>query len=59
MKFLFQKEFQWRGCSDDIMFGIEVVRSFIDDSIRPKSLRQMMQLHNSVVSQKVIYSTAV
>ena len=48
-----QKEFQWRGCSDDVNFGLDVVKSFVDSDVKTKTLRHRMQMHNSKIGQSV------
>lgn len=39
--------FEWGGCSDNVGFGIQVGREFVDTGERGKSLREKMNLHNN------------
>lgn len=41
------RDFEWGGCSDNIGFGFDVSREFVDTGERGKSLREKMNLHNN------------
>lgn len=41
------KDFEWGGCSDNIGFGFDVSREFVDTGERGKSLREKINLHNN------------
>nr|CAH7760796.1 unnamed protein product [Callosobruchus chinensis] len=40
-------DFEWGGCSDNIGFGFDISREFVDTGERGKSLREKMNLHNN------------
>ncbi|XP_025835421.1 protein wingless-like, partial [Agrilus planipennis] len=41
------REWEWGGCSDNIGFGVEFAREFVDTGERGRSLREKMNLHNN------------
>ncbi|KAG5898711.1 hypothetical protein JTB14_020905 [Gonioctena quinquepunctata] len=41
------KDFEWGGCSDNIGFGFDVSREFVDTGERGKNIREKMNLHNN------------
>ncbi|KAL1494684.1 hypothetical protein ABEB36_010248 [Hypothenemus hampei] len=41
------REFEWGGCSDNIGFGVDIARDFVDTGKRAKSFREEMNLHNN------------
>ncbi|XP_050499384.1 protein Wnt-1 [Diabrotica virgifera virgifera] len=41
------RDFEWGGCSDNIGFGFDVSREFVDTGERGKSLREKINLHNN------------
>lgn len=41
------RDFEWGGCSDNIGFGFDISREFVDTGERGKTLREKMNLHNN------------
>ncbi|KAF7272922.1 hypothetical protein GWI33_014328 [Rhynchophorus ferrugineus] len=41
------RDFEWGGCSDNIGFGFDFSREFVDTGERGKTLREKMNLHNN------------
>lgn len=41
------RDFEWGGCSDNIGFGFDVSREFVDTGERGKNLREKINLHNN------------
>lgn len=41
------REWDWGGCSDNIGFGLEFGKEFVDTGERGRTLREKMNLHNN------------
>ncbi|CAG9798926.1 unnamed protein product [Chironomus riparius] len=41
------RQWEWGGCSDNIVFGYKLAREFVDTGERGRSLREKMNLHNN------------
>ncbi|XP_060518209.1 protein Wnt-1 [Cylas formicarius] len=50
------RDFEWGGCSDNIGFGFDVSREFVDTGERGKSLREKMNLHNNEAGRRHVQS---
>uniref|UniRef100_H2ZHF3 Protein Wnt n=1 Tax=Ciona savignyi TaxID=51511 RepID=H2ZHF3_CIOSA len=49
------RRFLWGGCSDDVKFGDEVSRSFLDGDLdSPKSMKKKLRQHNSEAGRSVV-----
>ena len=46
-------KWEWGGCSDDIYYGAEFTRRFIDSVEDPNSGEGVMNLHNNEVGRRV------
>lgn len=46
-------DWQWGGCSDNIWFGENVTRSFIDNLEQEDDARRVVNLHNNDLGRKV------
>nr|XP_027206241.1 protein Wnt-1-like [Dermatophagoides pteronyssinus] len=51
-----QGKWDWGGCSDDIYYGAEFSRRFIDSIEDPNQSEGVMNLHNNEVGRRVIKS---
>ncbi|KAH9497198.1 hypothetical protein DERF_013203 [Dermatophagoides farinae] len=51
-----QGKWDWGGCSDDIYYGAEFTRRFIDSIEDPNTSEGVMNLHNNEVGRRVIKS---
>uniref|UniRef100_H2ZHF4 Protein Wnt n=1 Tax=Ciona savignyi TaxID=51511 RepID=H2ZHF4_CIOSA len=50
-----RQRFLWGGCSDDVKFGDEVSRSFLDGDLdSPKSMKKKLRQHNSEAGRSVV-----
>jgi len=49
-------DWQWGGCSDNIWFGENVTRSFIDNLEQENDARRVINLHNNDLGRKVLKS---
>ena len=47
------RQFEWGGCSDNIVFGYKLAREFVDTGERGRSLREKMNLHNNEAGRTV------
>ena len=50
-----RKGFRWGGCSDNIVFGLNFAKKFVDSREEEKDARALMNLHNNFVGRKVSY----
>ncbi|XP_025831047.1 protein Wnt-1 isoform X2 [Agrilus planipennis] len=50
------REWEWGGCSDNIGFGVEFAREFVDTGERGRSLREKMNLHNNEAGRMHVQS---
>lgn len=51
-----QNKWEWGGCSDDIHYGAEFTKKFIDSVEDPTTAEGMVNLHNNEVGRRVIKS---
>lgn len=49
-----QNKWEWGGCSDDIHYGAEFTKKFIDSVEDPGTAEGMVNLHNNEVGRRVI-----
>lgn len=52
-------DWQWGGCSDNIWFGENVTRRFIDDLEQDDDARKVVNLHNNELGRKVSVSVEI
>ena len=50
-----QGKWDWGGCSDDIYYGAEFSRRFIDSIEDPNQSEGVMNLHNNEVGRRVCF----
>lgn len=48
-----KRKFRWGGCSDDIEFGINLAKSFLDEREIGHDAKAMINLHNNNVGRMV------
>lgn len=49
-----QNKWEWGGCSDDIHYGAEFTKKFIDSVEDPATAEGMVNLHNNEVGRRVM-----
>ncbi|EDO41710.1 predicted protein [Nematostella vectensis] len=49
-----RKGFEWGGCSDNIQYGLNFAKAFVDSREVEKDARALMNLHNNHVGRRVV-----
>lgn len=53
------RQWQWGGCSEDIHFGEEYSRRFVDASQDPNTSEGLMNIHNNEAGRRVTITTCI
>lgn len=48
-----RKGFEWGGCSDNILFGLNFAKAFVDSREVERDARALVNLHNNNVGRRV------
>ncbi|XP_031569965.1 protein Wnt-2b-A-like [Actinia tenebrosa] len=49
-----RKGFEWGGCSDNIMYGLNFAKAFVDSREVERDARALMNLHNNYVGRRAV-----
>lgn len=54
-----KKGFEWGGCSDNINYGLNFAKTFVDAREEERDARALMNLHNNQVGRRVSKNIAI